>query len=162
MLLRVPARCPVVRGTPGQDAPVGWACLGGPDRVPPARVAGSLLSPREDALSSCRLPTLLALLGHSRHCQKDTDRLPVGKAAPPHPTEEMSFPSPAPCLRSRARISVALNQPTSSHTPSPRLPQPPPAPDTLPGSALAADSPLPGSFLCFSSSSPAPSGAPGL
>ena len=163
MLLRVPACCPVVRGTPGQDSPVGWACLGGQDRVPPARVAGSLLSPREDALSSCRLPMLLALLGHSRHCQKDANCLPVGKAATPAPppTEEMSFPSPAPCLRSRCRSSVALNQPTSSHTPSPHLPQPP-APDTLPSSALAADSSLSGSFLGFSSSPPALSWAPGL
>lgn len=70
---------------------MGWACLGGPDGVPPARVAGSLLSPREDALSSCRLPTLLALLGHSRHCQKDANRLPVGKAATPAPP-----PTPPP------------------------------------------------------------------
>lgn len=150
-----PACCPVVRGTPGQDSPMGWACLGGPDGVPPARVAGSLLSPREDALSSCRLPTLLALLGHSRHCQKDANRLPVGKAAtpapPPPPPEEMSFPSPAPCLRSRSRSPVALNQPTSSHTPSPvslslllqtlcpaRL-----LPLTLPSQALSLASPLP-------------------
>jgi len=88
-----PACCPVVRGTPGQDSPIGWACLGGPDGAPPARVAGSLLSPREDALSSCRLPTLLALLGHSRHCQKDANHLPVGNSRPRPPGSCLTWPS---------------------------------------------------------------------
>ena len=153
MLLCVPASCPVVRGTPGQGSPEGCACLRGPDGSLLPWAAGSLLSPREDALSSCRLPTLLALLGHSCHCLKDPDHHPVGKTAttPPKkcPIHALPLP-PRPCWKLCGPGPAA-----SSHTPSPL---------SL-GRPCSTRCPMPSSChwpFGFSLSLPAPLCAPGL
>lgn len=51
-----PGQLPHRRGTPGQGSPEGCACLRGPDGPLLPWAAGSLLSPREDALPPAVYP----------------------------------------------------------------------------------------------------------
>lgn len=166
--LGLPLRCCSVAqptaplsGTLARTHP-GLGLSGRPGLGPPTRVAWLLLSPREDA--SFLLPSAHASCptGPFPSLSKGHQPSPPGVMQhPPHtPPKKCPLPQVLPPAPAAALESVALNQPTSSHTFSPRLPQPPPAPDTCPARLSAADSPLPGSFLCFSSSPPAPAGCP--